>query len=285
MGLRGPGFGDIAVWLVFTYLWLPYMILPVYAGLERIPDSLLEASADLGGRSWMTFRRVVLPLVLPGRRRRVDLHVLADARRLHRAELRSRRRSSSATRSTRSSAPATCRLPPRCRSSRSAIVVAVPARRAPAGRVRGALMSIGRGTRLALGIATALILAFIYVPDRADRRLLVQLRDDARLAAGRLHARVVGPGAPQQRPSAGLPDLDRRRARARRRSRSYWGRSRRSRWRATASSGASRSRSWWSCRSRCPASLPAWPSPRRSPRWASRSASSRSSLATRRSAS
>jgi len=65
VGLRGPGFGDIAVWLVFTYLWLPYMILPVYAGLERIPDSLLEASADLGGRSWMTFRRVVLPLVLP----------------------------------------------------------------------------------------------------------------------------------------------------------------------------------------------------------------------------
>lgn len=65
LGLRGPGFGDIAVWLVLTYLWLPYMILPVYAGLERIPDSLLEASADLGGRSWVTFRRVVLPLVLP----------------------------------------------------------------------------------------------------------------------------------------------------------------------------------------------------------------------------
>jgi putative spermidine/putrescine transport system permease protein len=65
IGLRGPGFGDVAVWLVFTYLWLPYMILPVYAGLERIPNSMLEASADLGGRSWMTFRRVVLPLVLP----------------------------------------------------------------------------------------------------------------------------------------------------------------------------------------------------------------------------
>jgi putative spermidine/putrescine transport system permease protein len=64
-GLSGPGFGDVAVWLVFTYLWLPYMILPVYAGLERIPDSLLEASADLGGRALVTFRRVVLPLVLP----------------------------------------------------------------------------------------------------------------------------------------------------------------------------------------------------------------------------
>jgi putative spermidine/putrescine transport system permease protein len=65
LGLSGPGFGDVAVWLVFTYLWLPYMILPVYAGLERIPDSLLEASADLGGRALVTFRRVVLPLVLP----------------------------------------------------------------------------------------------------------------------------------------------------------------------------------------------------------------------------
>ncbi len=48
-----------------TYLWLPYMIIPIYAGLERIPNSLLEASADLGGRSWMTFRRVILPLAFP----------------------------------------------------------------------------------------------------------------------------------------------------------------------------------------------------------------------------
>ncbi|HET9521147.1 MAG TPA: ABC transporter permease, partial [Candidatus Limnocylindrales bacterium] len=65
LGLTGPGFGEVGLWLVFTYLWLPYMILPVYAGLERIPGSLLEASADLGGRGWMTFRRVVLPLVIP----------------------------------------------------------------------------------------------------------------------------------------------------------------------------------------------------------------------------
>ena len=52
-------------WLVFSYLWLPYMIIPVYAGLERIPDSLLDASGDLGGKPWMTLRRVVLPLALP----------------------------------------------------------------------------------------------------------------------------------------------------------------------------------------------------------------------------
>jgi putative spermidine/putrescine transport system permease protein len=64
-GLEGPGFGDVSVWLVETYLWLPYMIIPIFAGLERVPDSLLEASADLGGRSFTTFRRVVLPLLLP----------------------------------------------------------------------------------------------------------------------------------------------------------------------------------------------------------------------------
>jgi putative spermidine/putrescine transport system permease protein len=65
IGLEGPGFGDVANWLVFSYLWLPYMILPIFAGLERIPASMLEASADLGGRAWTTFRRVVLPLALP----------------------------------------------------------------------------------------------------------------------------------------------------------------------------------------------------------------------------
>jgi putative spermidine/putrescine transport system permease protein len=65
LGLKGPGFGWVGAWLVFSYLWLPYMILPVYAGLERIPDSLLEASGDLGAKAGRTFRRVVLPLLLP----------------------------------------------------------------------------------------------------------------------------------------------------------------------------------------------------------------------------
>jgi putative spermidine/putrescine transport system permease protein len=64
-GLKGPGFGNVAAWLVFSYLWLPFMILPLYAGLERIPNSVLEASADLGEKTWRTFRRVMLPLALP----------------------------------------------------------------------------------------------------------------------------------------------------------------------------------------------------------------------------
>jgi putative spermidine/putrescine transport system permease protein len=65
LGLSGPGYGFVATWLVFSYLWLPYMILPIYAGFERIPGSLVDASGDLGGRPGTTFRRVVFPLVLP----------------------------------------------------------------------------------------------------------------------------------------------------------------------------------------------------------------------------
>ena len=83
IGLNGPGFGATAVWIVESYLWLPYMILPIYAGLERIPDSLLSASEDLGAKPGRTFRRVILPLVVPGRGGRLDLHVLADSGRLH----------------------------------------------------------------------------------------------------------------------------------------------------------------------------------------------------------
>jgi putative spermidine/putrescine transport system permease protein len=65
LGLSGPGYGTTAVWLVESYLWLPYMILPIYAGLERIPNSMISASEDLGANPWRTFRRVVLPLVFP----------------------------------------------------------------------------------------------------------------------------------------------------------------------------------------------------------------------------
>jgi putative spermidine/putrescine transport system permease protein len=65
-GIDAPGLGQLLnSWVVLSYLWLPYMILPIYAGLERIPESLLEASADLGARNGTTFRRVILPIVFP----------------------------------------------------------------------------------------------------------------------------------------------------------------------------------------------------------------------------
>jgi putative spermidine/putrescine transport system permease protein len=60
------GYSNWAVWLIFTYVWLPFMILPVYGALERIPESLIEASRDLGAGGAETFRRVILPLALPG---------------------------------------------------------------------------------------------------------------------------------------------------------------------------------------------------------------------------
>jgi putative spermidine/putrescine transport system permease protein len=65
LGLHGPGYGVTAIWLVMSYLWLPYMILPIFAGLERIPQSLISASEDLGATPFTTFRRVILPLVFP----------------------------------------------------------------------------------------------------------------------------------------------------------------------------------------------------------------------------
>jgi len=65
LGLSFNGYSSVGLWLVFTSLWLPFMILPVYAGLERIPESLLEASADLGGKSLRTFFRVTLPIAFP----------------------------------------------------------------------------------------------------------------------------------------------------------------------------------------------------------------------------
>jgi putative spermidine/putrescine transport system permease protein len=60
-----PGTGMLAVILTLAYLWLPYMILPIYSGMERLPDSLLDASGDLGAKPGRTFRSVVMPAVLP----------------------------------------------------------------------------------------------------------------------------------------------------------------------------------------------------------------------------
>ena len=60
-----PGYGLPAVVIVLAYLWLPYMIVPIYAGLDRLPDSLLEASNDLGAGFWLTFRTVVIPMLIP----------------------------------------------------------------------------------------------------------------------------------------------------------------------------------------------------------------------------
>ena len=70
----------IGMFMVFTYMWLPYMILPTQAALERVPRSLIEASGDLGARPMETFRRVILPLAFPRRGGRIDLYLLSHLR-------------------------------------------------------------------------------------------------------------------------------------------------------------------------------------------------------------
>lgn len=67
-GIGGPSlsFSALGVFIVFTYVWLPYMVLPIQAALERLPKSYLEASGDLGAKPNDTFRHVTLPLVMPG---------------------------------------------------------------------------------------------------------------------------------------------------------------------------------------------------------------------------
>jgi putative spermidine/putrescine transport system permease protein len=67
-GVGGPSLASsyLGMFIVFVYMWLPFMILPVAAALERVPTSLLQASADLGARPRQTFRTVILPLAMPG---------------------------------------------------------------------------------------------------------------------------------------------------------------------------------------------------------------------------
>jgi putative spermidine/putrescine transport system permease protein len=66
LGSLNLGYSNTAMWIVFSYIWLPFMITPIWAAIERVPDSLLEASGDLGAKRWTTFRRVLLPLAWPG---------------------------------------------------------------------------------------------------------------------------------------------------------------------------------------------------------------------------
>ena len=106
-GCSSPGYGLTATTITLAYLWLPYMILPIYAGLERLPDSLLEASADLGARLLDDAAPGRAADGVPGDRGRVDLHVLAVAGRLHRGAASSAAPAScSATSSTTTSGAA-----------------------------------------------------------------------------------------------------------------------------------------------------------------------------------
>ena len=75
-------FSNTAMYITFTHVWLPFMILPMYAALEKLPPSLLEAARDLGANGPRTFLHVVLPLVLPGIVAGFDLVIQSDHGRL-----------------------------------------------------------------------------------------------------------------------------------------------------------------------------------------------------------
>jgi hypothetical protein len=111
----------IGTFLVFVYVWLPYMILPTQAALERVPGNLIEASADLGANAAADLPQRDLPAGAAGHHRRLDLHLLADAGRLHHpADHRQFAAYSSGRPSMRSKArPETSRSPPPSRSCRS----------------------------------------------------------------------------------------------------------------------------------------------------------------------
>jgi putative spermidine/putrescine transport system permease protein len=66
LGNLNVGYSNWAMWIVFSYIWLPFMILPVYAAVSRIPDSYIEASTDLGARGLRTTWSILLPLAFPG---------------------------------------------------------------------------------------------------------------------------------------------------------------------------------------------------------------------------
>lgn len=66
VGLNSPGYGYEGTILTLSYLWLPFVILPIYTAMERVPNSLLDASSDLGAGAGKTFRMVILPLIAPG---------------------------------------------------------------------------------------------------------------------------------------------------------------------------------------------------------------------------
>ena len=244
------GFSEVSGWLVFTYLWLPYMILPIFAGLERIPGSLLEASADLGGRHWTTFRRVILPLALPAVGGRLDLHVLADPRRLHHAaaghgqpvhrqrDLQQRR-----------AWPATSRSRPRTRIVPILIMARLPAAsRAVRARSRRSDARVAGGLRL----ATLAVLAFLYVPIAVIFLYSFNGSRAQTWPIEELTTKWYAHGLPEPGRPGGLLAVDpgghRRDAH-----RGGAGLARRARGASLPrSSGGTRSRSRWCCPSRCP---------------------------------
>ena len=177
IGLAGrrPALHELGDVIVFTYIWLPFMVIPVYAALERIPDNFLEASADLGAKGWRTFRSVLLPLALPGHHRRLDLHVLAHSRRLHHAAPDRRRQEQLHRQRRRELHRHQLEHPVRGRLRIVPVLVMAVylLDRAPARRLRGACDG-DKGARIGLRIWTIAVVALPLDPDPDHPRLRLQ---------------------------------------------------------------------------------------------------------------
>ena len=202
------------------------MILPIYAGLERIPESLLEASADLGGTVVHDVPACDPPARVPGGRRGLDLHVLAHARRLHRARADHERAVHRDGDLRRFVAQA---LPIAAAYSFVPIVVMIVylLRRPQAEGVRVALMVESRVTRYPPARRRVADARVHLPPARRDRAVRVQRERHAGLADRELHDEVVLGRLPRRGRSRGAEDLGARRHSGRPRSRSFSGRSRR----------------------------------------------------------
>ena len=248
-----------AVFIVFCYLWLPFMIIPVYAALERIPASLIEASQDLGGRTWRTTRSVLLPLALPGivagsiftfSLTLGRLHHAAagrrDQRELHRQHhlLQHRDREQRAVRRRHGAW---------CRSRSWPSTCSARGRSARSRRSEGDGISLAARGAAGLGRAGAGVPVH---PDRAHRAVRVQPVEHRELADRGLLAALVRrglarPAGAQRVPAVGPGRAGGDRAgpaaRLRRGVRAA---------QVQRSSAGRRSRSCWCCRWRCPASSP-----------------------------
>ncbi len=252
-----PGYGLTATVITLTYLWLPYMVIPVFAAFERVPDSLIDASSDLGASDSATLRMVVAPLVFPGIAAGsiftfslslgdyIAVTIVGGKTQM----LGNIIYGQLVTANNQPLAAALSIIP-------LVAIIAVPAGDAPHRRAGERLM-LSTGARRAVRAWTVLVLVFLYAP-----LLLVVInafnasRTFAFPPSGFTLA-VVGRRVRTARACGSRWPIRWWSASARRPSRWCSARWPRSRCSATSSSAATSSVSLWCCRSRCRASSPA----------------------------
>ena len=250
------GYTNSAMWLVFCYIWLPFMIIPVYAALERIPDSLHRGVARPRRAELPDAPAVLLPLALPGVvAGSIFTFSLTLGDYITPLLVGGASANSSATSSTTSAReqPAVRRrLGPRAARDHGPL----PARRAGARRVRGAVMERA-AARIVLGVWVALVLAFLFVPIVLICLYAFNQSNMQSWPIAGLTTKWFSPAWHDGGRAATRSWLSLKAALLATASRSCSARPRRSACTGSGSSAARRSRSCSCCRSRCPGSSPA----------------------------